>query len=143
MKIVVLQGVPASGKSTWAREFVKGKPEWIIVSKDALREGKGDYWIPAHEHYIKSLEFAAVFYALKENLNVVIDGTNFNPAILDNWKQLSEQFSAELEIKKFPISFEEALKRDTERGLRGGRAVGEAAIRHFFDKYDLYNSSAE
>ena len=61
MKIIVLQGAPASGKSTWAREFVKGKPEWIIVCKDALREGKGDYWVPVHEQYIKSLEAAAVF----------------------------------------------------------------------------------
>lgn len=143
MKIIVLQGVPASGKSTWAREFIKDKRDWIIVSKDSLREGKGEYWVVEHEKYIKKLAKEAVRLALDCQLNVIIDETNFNPDTLDGWRDLSRLYNADLEIKKFPISFEEALKRDTERGLQGGRAVGEAAIRHFFDKYNLYNSSTE
>lgn len=138
MKIIVLQGVPASGKSTWAREFIKGKLDWIIVSKDSFREGKGEYWVVEHEEYIKKLEREAVRLALECHLNVIIDGTNFNPGTLGSWRDLSRLYNAELEIKKFPISFEEARRRDTERGLWGGRAVGEKAIRYFFDKYDLY-----
>lgn len=27
-KLVVLQGLPGSGKSTWAREFISGKTNW-------------------------------------------------------------------------------------------------------------------
>lgn len=43
IKILVLQGPPASGKSTFAKEFVKDKPDWIIVSRDEIREGTGKY----------------------------------------------------------------------------------------------------
>ena len=36
-------GPPASSKTTWAREFIKGKTDWVIVNRDSLREGRGDY----------------------------------------------------------------------------------------------------
>lgn len=143
MKIIVLQGAPASGKSTWAREFVKDKRDWIIVSRDSLREGKGEYWVVEHEDYIKKLAKEAVRLALDCQLNVIIDETNLNPDTLDTWRDLSRLYNADLEIKKFTVSFEEALRRDTERGLQGGRAVGEKSIRYFFDKYNLYNSPTE
>lgn len=143
MKIIVLQGAPASGKSTWAREFIKDKRDWIIVSKDSLREGKGEYWVVEHEKYIKKLAKEAVRLALDCQLNVIIDETNLNPDTLESWRELSRLYNADLEIKKFTVSFEESLRRDTERGLQGGRAVGESAIRYFFDKYNLYNSPTE
>jgi predicted kinase len=42
-KIIVLQGVPASGKSTWAKEYVKDKPDWVIVNRDSIIEATGQY----------------------------------------------------------------------------------------------------
>lgn len=42
-KILVLQGPPASGKSTFARKFVKSNLDWVIVNRDSLREGRGEY----------------------------------------------------------------------------------------------------
>ena len=42
-KILVLQGCPCSGKTSFAREFIKGKQDWVIVNRDSLREGGGDY----------------------------------------------------------------------------------------------------
>ena len=48
--MIVLQGCPASGKSTWAKEFIKDKPNWVIVSRDEIREGTGKYWVPSREY---------------------------------------------------------------------------------------------
>lgn len=43
-ELLVLQGIPASGKSTWAKEFIKGKEDqWIIVNRDSIRESTGKY----------------------------------------------------------------------------------------------------
>ena len=36
MKIILTKGLPASGKSTWAREFIKGKKDWVRVNNDEL-----------------------------------------------------------------------------------------------------------
>ena len=55
LKILVLQGVPASGKSTFARSLVLKDKSYVIVSRDAIREARGDYWIPEHEDYISKL----------------------------------------------------------------------------------------
>ena len=46
----------ASGKTSWSKEFVKGKSTWIRVNSDDLRLMCGDYWIPSREKLINTLE---------------------------------------------------------------------------------------
>lgn len=135
MKIIITQGVPASGKSTWAKNFVKGKPDWVIVNRDSIRESTGEYWVPSRESYISDLEQYAVVSAVNHDLNVVIDATNLNPKTFNKWKSVAEKLDCEFEVKSFDISYEEALRRDTERGKNGGRAVGEKVLNDFFDRY--------
>lgn len=130
-KILVLQGVPASGKSTWAKEFIKGKKDWVIVSRDNIRESTGEYWVPERENYITELEEYAIESALKNNLNVVIDATNLNPKTTSKWINLANKEKVEIEFKMFKISYKEALERDTNRE----RPVGKKVIRTFFSKY--------
>lgn len=134
-KILVLQGVPASGKSTWAKEFVKDKKDWVIVSRDCIRESTGNYWVPERENYISELEFDAITHAIKNNLNVIIDATNLNPKTIKKWDELGAKYNIEVEYKLFKISYKEALARDEERGKNGGRAVGIKTIRRFFNNY--------
>ena len=40
-KLLVLQGIPASGKSTYARELVKNSGAWVRVNRDDLRNMRG------------------------------------------------------------------------------------------------------
>ena len=47
LTIIVMVGPPASGKTSWSKEFVKGKSTWIRVNRDDLRLMCGDYWIPS------------------------------------------------------------------------------------------------
>lgn len=130
-RLIILQGVPASGKSTWAREFVKGKKDWVIVNRDSIRDGRGDYWIPEQEEYISDLEEYHVTRALERGLNVIIDATNLNPKTIAKWKQVAKQFSIEPEWVEFTISYQEAIERDSKRE----RPVGKGVIRDFFNKY--------
>lgn len=132
-RLIILQGVPATGKSTWAREFIKGKKDWVIVNRDSIRDGRGDYWIPEQEEYISDLEEYHVTKALERGLNVIIDATNLNPKTKAKWTQIAEQFSIEPEWKEFKISYQEAIERDSKRE----RPVGKGVIRDFFNKYYL------
>lgn len=134
-KIIALQGVPASGKTTWANEFVKNKKDWVIVSRDAIREASGNYWVPEREDYITKVEFSQIKTALEENLNVIIDDTNLNPKTIEKLKNLAEECKVEIEFKLFKISYEEALARDEERRKKGKRAVGKQTLRSFFKRY--------
>jgi predicted kinase len=130
-KIIVLQGVPASGKSTFAKEFVKGKKGWIRVSRDDIRWMRGDYWIPEQEDYISDVEVFMVQKALEKGLNVIIDATNLNQKTIRKWNRISEIYRSEIEFKFFEIGLEEAIERDLKREF----PVGEETIRDFYGKY--------
>lgn len=130
-KILVLQGVPASGKSTWAKEFVKNKKDWVIVSRDSIRESTGNYWVPSREDYISYVEEVQVISALDNDLNVIIDATNLNPKTIDKWKNIASKLDCEITFQMFEIDFKTALERDSNRERR----VGKNTLEQFFSKY--------
>ena len=132
-KLIILQGCPACGKSTWAREFVTGKKDWVIVNRDSLREGRGDYWIPEQEKFIVELEEFHIKKALEYGLNVIIDATNLNPTTLAKWDMIAKEFNIDIEFKMFEVPLEEAIRRDAARE----RSVGEKVIRDFYNRYKL------
>lgn len=131
LTIIVMVGPPASGKSFWAKNFVKGKSTWIRVNRDDLRLMCGDYWIPSREKLINILEESTITSALKQGYNVVIDSTNLNPKTKAKWKEIALNFDANIEYKEIVIPYHEAVKRDKNRDLQ----VGEDTIRMFYRKY--------
>ena len=135
LKLVILSGIPCSGKSTWAKQFVKGKTDWVIVNRDSFRLGRGDYWIPSQESYITKLEDTAIESALNAGLNVISDNTNLNPKTISKLKEIAEIYGAEVEEKFFHVSLKEAISRDLERGQKGGISVGKKVIEDFYYKY--------
>ena len=134
-KIIVLQGVPASGKSTWAKDYIKNHPDAVIVCRDSIREGTGTYWNPNHEDYISTVEELSIRTAITAGLDVVVDATNLNPKTIERWNGLAKAVGADIEFKLFKISYEEAVKRDEQRKKNGGRAVGKDVIKRFFKNY--------
>ena len=133
-KILVLQGPPASGKSTFAKDFVKGKNDWVIVSRDAIRDQLGDYWVPSRENLVNVIESDSIKSALDSNYNVIIDSTNLDINTIAKWEDLAKEKGCEIEYKTFWIPFEEAVKRDSNEGRI--HRVGEEAIKTFYDKYN-------
>lgn len=131
MKITVLQGVPASGKSTYAQQLVEKDLKTVIVSRDAIREGKGIYWENSHEKYVSEIEEFQIRSAIKNGFNVVIDATNLNPKTVDKWIDLASELEVDIEFKLFQISYADALIRDKNRK----RQVGPAVMTNFFKNY--------
>lgn len=133
-KIIVLQGPPASGKTTEARKMAKIGTPYVIVSRDAIRESRGDYWIPDQEDYISDMEEFAVRSAIKRGLIPIIDATNLNPKTIKKWEDLAKELGCAVEYKKFYIPFKEAVERDKNRE----RSVGEKVLKRFYTTY-FYN----
>ena len=130
-KIIVLQGPPASGKSTWARETAKAGTPYVIVNRDSIREARGEYWIPDQEEYISDMEEYGVRSAIKRGLIPIIDATNLNPKTIEKWESLTKELNCEIEYKKFYVPFKEALERDSKRE----RSVGKKVLVNFYTKY--------
>lgn len=130
-KILVLQGVPASGKSTFAKELAENDKSWLIVSRDAIREGKGIYWETSHENYVSKVEEFQVRTAVEDGYNVVIDATNLSQETIDKWIDVACDLEVDIDFKLFQISYADALERDKNRK----RPVGPAVMTRFFKQY--------
>lgn len=131
-KVLFLKGLPASGKSTFAKELVAKEPDtWVRVNKDSLRtmlhDGK---WSRGREKIVQSMQRAMAEQALQNGLSVVVDDTNLALKHEDTYRQLADRYGADFEIRVFDTSVEECLERDSKRTDSVGKDV---ICRMFYD----------
>ena len=130
-KMLILSGIPASGKSTFAKQFVKENDGWIRINKDDIRRMFGEYWLPKRESLVEAAEYSIAKEAIFFGWNIIVDDTNLNPKYIKVWKELADKFEYEIEYKEFKVSLEQALEWDSKRE----NPVGETVIRGFYKKY--------
>lgn len=132
LKVLMLKGLPASGKSTYARELQSGSEKWKRVNKDDLRAMlDNSKWSKSNEKFVLKIRDEIIYRALTEGINVVIDDTNFNPIHEAAFKQMAQNHQANFEVKFFDEDLEECIKRDLKRP----HSVGERVIRQMYDQY--------
>ena len=132
MKLLLLRGLPASGKTTFAKELVRNDGNWVRVNKDDLRNMlNGGKRSGAREKKIIACERMLAGLLLDKGKNVVIDDTNFNPTHEQYFKELAKSHGADFEIKEFDTPLEECIKRDNGRP----NGVGETVIRKMYNQY--------
>lgn len=127
MKAIITIGVSASGKTTWANEFVKENPEYFIMCRDDLRKKYYEkthsnekfswkVWNMKWEKKITAMFWDLIGRCCENQKNIIIADTNLNKDRLGNLKSSLEELGySDIKIKEFPISFEEACKRDSLR----------------------------
>ena len=133
-KLIITRGLPASGKSTWAKQWVLEDPEHRVrINQDDIRLMLGKYWVPSREKLVQEIQFNAIIEALNREFDVVIDNTNLNNKVLDQFNRLIRTFEDyEIEYKDFfdtPLSV--CIERDKNRHLQ----VTEKVIRCFYNNY--------
>lgn len=132
MKVLFLKGLPASGKSTFAKDLVAKDPgTWVRVNKDSLRtmlhDGK---WSKGREKTVQAMQRAMADAALAQGLSVIVDDTNFAPKHEEAYRQMAERHGAEFEVKLFDTSVDECIERDAKRPDSVGKDV---ILRMFHD----------
>ena len=133
-KLIITRGLPASGKSTWAKQWVLEDPEHRVrINQVDIRLMLGKYWVPSREKLVQEIQFDAIIEALNREFDVVIDNTNLNNKVLDQFNRLIKTFEDyEIEYKDFfdtPLSV--CIERDKNRDLQ----VTEKVIRSFYNNY--------
>lgn len=115
-KLIMLRGISASGKTTWAKKYVAENPGSLQISKDELRamlhDGK---WTPGNEKIVLDMRDALIERALRTGRTVLVADTNLHPKHEARLRQIASEQKAEFEIKDFVVDFEEALERDAKR----------------------------
>lgn len=147
-KIILTRGIPASGKSTWAKQEVLKDPEHSIrINRDDLRNMSGKYWVPTREPYIEVCKGIMLISAMNFQFDtIIIDEMNLNPKKIGELKgeiaMVNNAFKGGLdkyvvEIKDFTnVPLDVCLERDSKRE----NPIGENVIIGIFNEYkELYN----
>lgn len=140
--LTMLKGLPASGKSTWAKEQVKlSKGKTKRVNKDDLRAMIDDgEWSKENEKFILSVRDSIIVDALFQHKNIIVDDTNLAPKHEKDLRHIAEELDAEFEIKWFDTPLAECIRRDMLRP----NPVGKKVIRRFYEQIkDLYEPKIE
>lgn len=138
MKVIICKGIPASGKTTWAKQFCKDNRDYVRINRDDLRNMRGHYWMPEDEQLITNWERTLIVEAMRYGKNLVIDATNLNEFNLYHLEEHIKDvainiFNEEpiIEEKIFDTPLEVCIERDKSRE----QSVGENIIRKFHTKY--------
>lgn len=146
-KLIMLRGLPASGKSTWAKEQVDGGDGRVVrVNKDDLRAMiDNSKWSRGREESILDIRDRIISYYLVLGKTVIVDDTNLDPKhekglieIVDTFNKEytkgnldDHRVAVEFEIKDFDIDVDECILRDAGRP----NPVGKKVILDMYNRY--------
>jgi predicted kinase len=136
--IMVLRGLPGSGKSTVAAHLAATTPRTVVVCRDTIREiyfhrdGKLDI---EDENTVTELETRQALDHLAAGFNVVIDSTNLAPAYVHRWQQLAATLAIACVLVDVHAPLETCLARVAGRQQTGGRGVPAQVIRDLYRRH--------
>lgn len=138
-RIYVLRGLPASGKSTWAINWVQLSPTHRIrINKDSLRAIFSNVWSIKVEIVTSKASIEALKEAMNQGFDIVIDNTHLKQAsvheintIVHDFNKDSAKYQYVTEEIWFPVSVSECIVRDSKRE----KPVGGKVITDMFEKH--------
>lgn len=137
-KLVILRGLPGSGKDTFALYWVKQDPLGRMrVNRDLIREQMYGEFVLGHEReqVVSHVQRAMVEAGLREGKSVIVSDTNLRAATVRDWKKVAKKFSAAVSVVDIDTPLDECIRRNKARGDAGGRYVPEHVIRDFHNRY--------
>ena len=136
-EIILTIGLPASGKTTWALQFIKDNPEYYNVNRDDIRlmlQGRGRYnkFTKTREQLVSNIQFNTADFILEDGKSLIVSDTNLNPMVQQKWKDFAKSRNVPIVEKLFTdIPLGVILERDK---LREFPVTGNI-ITGMFEKY--------
>jgi len=139
--IYIAVGLPGSGKSTYAKNFIKDK-DIEYLSSDELRAvfGKGE-----DDQTVTPLVFGhikrKVDEFLKDGKNVLVDATSVNRKERADYINTAKKYGAKVVALLFKMDRQGLIDRNKKRGEQGGRVVPDWVIDKMLTKYEEPSTS--
>jgi len=134
--LYITVGLPGSGKSTYAKEFIKGK-DVQYLSSDELRAvyGKGE-----DDQSVTPMVFGhikrKVDEFLKDGKNVLVDATSVNRRERSDYINTAKKYGSKVVALVFKMVRAGLIARNQKRGQEGGRVVPDWVIDKMLAKYE-------
>lgn len=135
----VTVGLPASGKTTLARQMVEQNPQMLRANRDDLRMMLGGTYFETKpkkrgilEAKVTQAQTAMIEEALGQGRDVICDDTNLDPRVQARFRTLATNAGAEIQFHDLThVTPQECIKRDLARE----RSVGSDVIWSFFERH--------
>jgi len=134
--IYIAVGLPGSGKSTYAKNFIKDK-DIEYLSSDELRAvfGKSE-----EDQTVTPLVFGhikrKVDEYLKSGKNVLVDATSVNRKERSDYIKTAKKYGAKVVAIVFKMDRQGLIDRNKKRGEQGGREVPTFVIDKMLAKFE-------
>lgn len=132
-KLIILSGLPVSGKSTLAAKMAKELDAKLVNRDDQRTEMFGESYHSKNpdrksEAAVTAILRNRMLKALREGRTVIEDNTNMNPRFLGSLVAEARKVGAEIEFIAIDVPIEVAKERNRKRGAAGGRLVPDFVI---------------
>jgi len=123
-KMIIMQGLPASGKTTEARKIMEASGNYVRINKDLLRSmlhfSKFTF---KNEDVTRIAAKSLARSFLMTGHCIIIDDTNLNGKTFQTWKDLAMECNAPFEVKRVDTPYDECIRRDALRPDSVGKDV--------------------
>lgn len=138
--IILTRGLPASGKSTWARGELRAHPErWVRVNNDDIIDmlyGQAVSHTPETGKVLEELRESVIRTALRKGRDVIVDNTHLSGRSIKAVCDIAQSVGDVLvTVKTFPEKLDVCIARDAARP----KPVGAPVIEGMWKKYGLKN----
>lgn len=145
-KLLVLRGLPASGKSTYAIKWVNEDPEHRLrISQDSIRMMFGKYWLEdkvqlkKRESITNNINIELLKQCMFNQFDIVLDNMNLNTRTLSGIEDYVSYFNMKfVKLKGYKIEykfFKEPLNVLINRDSKRDKSVGADVITNLYNKY--------
>jgi predicted kinase len=136
VKLVILRGLPGSGKSTRARELVDTLG-YKRVNKDDLRSMiDNGRWSSENEDIINLAQAAIVTMLMEQREPIVVDNTHGAEKQVRRLKAIAEAAEYEVVIEVIDTPIDTCIRRDSTRHA----SVGENVIRNMAESTPFFRT---
>jgi tRNA(Ile)-lysidine synthase len=131
-QLLLLIGAPGSGKSTFAKYFIRTEENWMRLCRDDFRNMNfSDSLLSKEkENLITEMQDMAIEALLRKNCNVLLDATHCRAEYLNHY---IEKFNslADISFKLFECETDELIARCEKRHAETGVYVPSNVIKRF------------
>lgn len=135
-QLTICKGLPASGKSTYAKKWVAEDPEnRVMIEKDSIRKDARLFKDGVYKHkrgderLVLKERDRLLHQAFKQGKSVISSDTNLAKKHVSTMSKIARRYGLKVKTKSFlDVPIAELIKRDSERE----DSVGEQVIRRMF-----------
>lgn len=118
-RMILMVGLPRSGKSTWVDNFINSDTQsdhYNLICADDIRLGLGTQFDRRLENFVWGAHDSMVLASLERGLNTIIDGCNTTIVSIKKYQDMADKYDYDFSIAFADIPLSKCIERNVGVG---------------------------